>query len=118
MSDAEENGVKVNKEEKAGETVSKQLKLDVKRGNRIMSMEFDTEEDRRGWERAYRKSRLYTLYFMVGVGINFIFYFAGLDLSRNLLLGGVMGLAVPVAAMLGFTELHLYFLEQKNMRRR
>lgn len=98
--------------------MSKQLKLDVKRGNRIMSMEFDTEEDRRGWERAYRKSRLYTLYFMVGVGINFIFYFAGLDLSRNLLLGGVMGLAVPVAAMLGFTELHLYLSERKNIRRR
>ena len=99
-----------------GETVSEQLKLDVKRGKRIMSMEFATGEDRRGWERAYRKSRLYTLYFMLGVGINFIFYFAGLDLSRNLLLGGAMGLAVPVATMLVFTELHLYLMDRKKAK--
>lgn len=116
MSRAEENGGKTNKEKEASEKVSELIKLEVKRGNRIMRLEFLTEEDRKNWERAYRKSRLYMLYFMVGVGINFILYYAGLDISRNLLLGGIVGLAVPVAAMLGFTELHVYLLERKKQK--
>ena len=95
--------------------MAEQITLEVKqRGNKRVRMEFASDEDRRGWERAYLKSRFYTRYFMVGVGINFLFYLAGLDLSRNILLGGIVGLAVPVAAMFGFTELHFYLRDKKK----
>lgn len=100
---------------KVGDNVSEQYTLEVKkRGNKMLRLEFESDEDRRGWERAYRKSRFYTLYFMVGVGINFLLYYAGLDLSRNILLGAAMGLAVPLTSMFTLTELHFYLLNKKR----
>lgn len=117
MSKAEKKGgVNGNKNKnKAGDKVSGQYTLEVKqKRNKVVRMEFATEEDRRGWERAYTKSRFYTLYFMVGVGINFVLYYAGLDLSRNILLGAAVGLAVPLASMFALTELHFYLLDKKK----
>lgn len=70
------------------------------------SLEFATEEEREGWRKAFKKSKLYTPYFLVGVGVNFLLYFAGLDLSRNILWGGIVGLAVPMVTMFGLSELH------------
>lgn len=119
MSKAEKKGggTEDKNKSKAGDHVSEQYTLEVKqRGNKKVRLEFASEEDRRGWERAYRKSRFYTLYFMVGVGINFLLYYAGLDLSRNILLGAAFGLAVPLASMFSLTELHFYLLDKKRKR--
>ncbi len=73
-------------------------------------LEFASEEDRRGWEKAYRKSKLYTPYFLCGVGVNFILYFMGLDLTGNLFLGALVGLAIPLASMFLLAELHYRLL--------
>lgn len=80
--------------------------LEITRGQRTYRLVFRTEEDMLNWEKAYRKSRLYMPYFLLGVGINLLLYKLGLDLSRNLLLGGFVGLAIPLASMFLFTELH------------
>jgi len=102
-------------EKKAGENVTEPFTLDVKqRGKKRVRLEFASDEDRRKWQRAYRKSRYYMFYFMVGVGINFLLYFAGVDLSRNILLGALVGTTLPLSAMFGLTELHLYLLEKKK----
>lgn len=101
---------------KDGEKMAEPVTLEVRQGQKMVRMEFASEEDRHGWYKAYRKSRFYTFYFMVGVGINFLLHFAGLDLSRNIALGGLVGLAVPLAAMFGLTELHFYILEKKNKK--
>lgn len=116
VSKAEKQGSDIEeKNNKAGDKMAEPFVLEVKQRNKKIRMEFASEEDRRYWERAYRKRRFYTLYFMVGVGINFLLYFAGLDLSRNILMGGIVGLAVPLASMFGLTELHSY-LASKNRK--
>lgn len=84
----------------------KKYVLEITRGHRKYRLEFKSEEDMLNWEKAYRKSRLYIPYFLVGVGVNLLLYKAGLDLSRNLLLGALVGLAVPFATMFLFAELH------------
>lgn len=97
---------------KAGEEVSERSTLIVREKGKTVRLEFKSDEDRKGWERAYRKSRWYTFYFLCGVGINFLLYWAGLDLSRNIFMGALVGLAVPVASMLLLTELHFYLLDR------
>ena len=84
--------------------------LEVRKGRKIMRMEFASEEDRAGWERTYRKSRWYTLYFLVGVGINLLLYLAGLDLDRQLFWGALVGIGVPLISMFLLTELHFWLL--------
>lgn len=112
---ADKDEKKVRKREKDGEeAVSEPVTLEVREGNKIVRMEFKSEEDRDGWLRAYRKSRYYTFYFMVGIGVNFLLYFAGLDLSRKIFLGALVGLAVPLTTMFGLTELHMYLLDKKS----
>lgn len=106
--------MKDEKREKDGEAMMEPVVLEVRNRNKIVRMEFKSEEDRDGWLKAYRKSRFYTFYFMAGIGVNFILYFAGLDLSRNILLGSLVGLAVPLATMFGLTELHMYLLSKKS----
>jgi len=105
-----------NKQQKAGEGMTKPVTLEVRERGKTVRLEFASESDRDGWQRAYRKSRWYMFYFLVGVSGNFVLYFAGLDLSRNILLGALVGLAVPVASMLLLTELHLYLLDRKSRR--
>jgi len=105
------------KNKKAGEGMTKPVTLEVRKGRKTVRLEFASEADRDGWQRAYRKSRWYVFYFLVGVSINFLLYFAGLDLSRNILLGALVGLAVPVAAMLLLTELHVYLQDRKSRRK-
>jgi hypothetical protein len=107
---------RVTKQQKAGEGMTKPIMLDVRERGKTVRLEFASEADRAGWERAYRKSRWYVFYFLIGVSVNFLLYFAGLDLSRNILLGALVGLAVPVAAMLLLTELHFYLLDRKSRR--
>lgn len=88
--------------------------LEIKRGKKIRRMEFASEEDRIGWDKAYRKSKLYIPYFLVGIGINFLLYFAGLDLAKNLFMGALVGLVIPLASMYGLAELHhRFFIEKK-----
>jgi len=104
----------VTNKQKAGEEITTPITLDVRGRGKTTRLEFASEADRAGWERAYRKSRWYLPYFFVGVGINFLLYFAGLDLSRNILLGSLVGLAVPMTTMLLLTELHFYLLDRKR----
>lgn len=106
------------KQQKAGERMTKPVTLEVRERGKTVRLEFASEADRDGWQRAYRKSRWYMFYFLVGVSINFLLYFAGLDLSRNILLGALVGLAVPVTAMLLLTELHFYLLDRKSDRKK
>lgn len=69
-------------------------------------MEFQSKEDMRNWEKAYRKSKWFVPYFFVGIGINLLLYKLGLDLSRNLGLGFLVGVGIPVLSMFALTELH------------
>lgn len=77
-------------------------------------MEFQSREDMRSWEKAYRKSKLFVPYFFVGIGINFILYKSGVDLSQNLGLGFLVGVGVPVLSMLILTELHYRVFYKKS----
>ena len=77
-------------------------------------MEFQSEEDMKHWEKAYRKSRWFVPYFFVGVGINLILYKMGLDLGRNLTIGFAVGVGVPILSMFALTELHYRVFYQKK----
>lgn len=99
---------------KAGKS-NEPITLEIRSGRKIRRMEFASEEDRIGWEKAYRKSKLYIPYFLAGIGINFLLFFAGLDLSKNLFMGALAGLAIPLASMYIFAELHYrLFMEKKD----
>jgi len=89
--------------------------LDIVERKKKRRLNFASEEDKRGWEKAYRKSKLFIPYFMVGIGINFLLYLSGLDLSQNLFLGGLVGMVVPMATMFLLSELHYrIFYENKT----
>ncbi|MCL6447950.1 MAG: hypothetical protein K6U04_07330 [Armatimonadetes bacterium] len=92
--------------------------LDVKVGpGKYRRYEFDSEEDKAEWEKLYRKSKLFMPYFLVGVGINFLLYFAGLDLSKNIMLGALVGLGIPLASMYLFSELHFRLVNRQTPKR-
>ncbi|HBX22738.1 MAG TPA: hypothetical protein DEF34_03730 [Desulfotomaculum sp.] len=76
-------------------------------------LEFQSHEDMHNWEKAYRKSKWLVPYFLVGVGINFILYGIGVDLSRNLGLGFLVGVGVPLVTMFLFSELHYRLFYRK-----
>lgn len=67
---------------------------------------FKDEREKQLWFRMHKKSKLYIPYFLMGVGINFVLYFSGLDLSRDLLMGGLVGLGIPFTSMFLFSEIH------------
>jgi hypothetical protein len=90
--------------------------LEVIERHRTRRMEFDSEEERKGWEKAFRKSKLYTIYFLVGVGINYLLYRSGVDLSRNILWGMIIGTGIPLTSMFLFSELHFKLFIEKNMK--
>jgi len=69
-------------------------------------LEFQSQEDMHNWEKAYRKSKWFIPYFFVGVGVNLILYNIGVDLSRNLGLGFLVGVGVPITTMFLGSELH------------
>ncbi len=92
----------------------KKTVLEIHMKNKKRRLVFASEEDRKAWEKAYRKSKLHMPYFLAGIGINFILYFAGLDLSKNIILGAGIGLAIPLASMFFLSELHYkLFMEKK-----
>ncbi|MEW6273863.1 MAG: hypothetical protein AB1556_01915 [Bacillota bacterium] len=91
--------------------------VDVKIGpNKYRRYEFKSEEDKLAWERLYKKSRLFMPYFLLGVGINFLLYLAGLDLSKNIILGSLVGIAVPFASMYLFSELHFRIASRRSQK--
>lgn len=92
------------------------ITLDIVEKRRTRRLKFASEEDKKGWEKAYRKSKLFIPYFLVGIGINFILYLSGLDLSRNLLLGGIVGMAVPMATMFLLSELHYRLIMEEGVQ--
>lgn len=93
------------------------ITLEIREKNKKRILEFSSEEDRRGWLKAYRKSKLQIPYFLLGIGINFLLYLAGLDLSGNILAGGLIGLAIPMASMFFLSELHyrLFILKKEGV---
>ncbi|MDW7651805.1 MAG: hypothetical protein SCK29_11185 [Bacillota bacterium] len=93
---------------------AEKVTLEVVERSRRRLMEFESEEERDGWEKAYRKGKWYTPYFLLGMFFNFILYKAGLDLSSNILWGLVVGVGVPIATMLLFTELHYRLFMSKT----
>ncbi len=82
-----------------------EIPIPGKRGG-TRRLEFQSEEDKQQWEKAYRKSKWFVPYFLVGIGINFLLYKLGLDLSNNLFFGFLVGVGVPILTMFTLTELH------------
>lgn len=81
--------------------------LDIRMsGNKYRRLYFKSEREKQLYRKMQKKSKLYIPYFLAGVGINFVLYFAGVDLSRNVVLGGLVGLGVPFASMFLFSEIH------------
>ncbi|MFP4213543.1 MAG: hypothetical protein ACLFRL_05465 [Desulfohalobiaceae bacterium] len=81
--------------------------LDIKLGpNQYRRYYFKSEQEKRQWQRMHKKSKLYIPYFLLGICINFGLYFSGLDLSSNVVLGGAVGLGVPLVSMYFLSELH------------
>ena len=101
---------------KSKEPMSEKATLEVIERNRRREMEFQSEEERLGWEKAYRKSKWYTPYFLVGIGINLVLYKAGLDLSRNMLWGLIVGVGIPIFTMFVFTEIHFRLFIEKTLK--
>lgn len=100
--------------EKGTEPRKEKVTMEIMEKKRRREMEFQSEEERLGWEKAYRKSKWYTPYFLVGVGINYLLYRAGLNLSQNILVGFIVGVGVPIVSMFGLTELHYHFFTQRR----
>ncbi|MFO7802354.1 MAG: hypothetical protein R6V55_08685 [Desulfovermiculus sp.] len=81
--------------------------LDIKVGiNRYRRLYFKDEEEKKLWYRMHKKSKLYIPYFLVGVAINFGLYFSGVDLSRDILMGSLVGMGVPLCSMFLLSEIH------------
>jgi VanZ family protein len=105
---------KTSKKPEAG-AAAERVTLEVIERNRARRMEFESEEEKQGWEKAFRKSKLYTPYFLLGVLINYLLYRSGLDLSRNILWGMIIGTGIPLASMFLLSELHFKLFIEKNM---
>lgn len=104
------------KKEPVAGAAAERVTLEVMERDRRREVEFQSEEEKAGWEKAYRKSKWYTPYFILGVLFNFALYRGGLDLSGNLLYGMVVGCGVPIASMLLFAELHYRLFIQKTIK--
>ncbi len=102
------------KDKKKGK--AEKITLEVVERNRTREMEFNSEEEMIGWQRAYRKSKWYTPYFLVGIGINFLLYRSGVDLAKNIMWGFIIGVGVPVLTMLVFTEIHYRLFIAKTIK--
>jgi len=76
-------------------------------------LEFQSCEDMHKWEKAYCKSKWLIPYFLVGVGINLVLYRIGVDLSRNLGLGFLVGVGIPLVTMFLCSELHYRLFYRK-----
>ncbi len=98
--------------------MSEKATLEVVERGRKKNMEFSSEEDRLGWQKAYKKSKWYTPYFLLGVGINVLLYKLGVDLSSNIPLGLLVGVGVPMITMFGLTELHYRLSMSKSTTKR
>ncbi|HSW36002.1 MAG TPA: hypothetical protein VLH18_05295 [Candidatus Limnocylindrales bacterium] len=101
---------------KVGERMAGPVTLDIKGRGKKVRLEFASETDRDNWQRASQKRPWYIFYFFLGIGINFLMYFAGLDLSRNIFLGALVGMGVPLSSMFLFTVVHFYLLDRKKLR--
>lgn len=89
--------------------------LEIKEKNKVRVYKFASKEERDLWYKAYRKKRLYTPYFLVGVAFNALLYRAGLNVGEDILLGFIVGLGLPFVTMLVFSELHFKYLYEKNL---
>ena len=88
--------------------------LDILEKNKRRRLEFASQEEKRGWEKAYRKRKLYMPYFLLGMAFNFLLYRLGLDLSQDILRGLLVGMGVPFLFMFLLTELHYHFFWAKR----
>lgn len=116
--EAEKKSNDAEQQQEGTQIVQQPATLEVKKGRKRVRLEFASEADRDGWQKAYRKTRWYTFYFLVGVGVNFLMYFAGLDLSRQIFWGALVGIGVPLSSMFLLTELHFYLLDRRTKKTR
>ncbi len=86
--------------------------LEVVEKNKRRQLEFVSEEDKKGWEKANRKRKLYMPYYALGFGINILLY--NLGLRPNIVWGMVIGVGIPMGFMVLFAELHYrYFMGRR-----
>lgn len=95
---------------------AERVTLEVVEKDRKRRMVFESDEDRLGWEKASRKGKWYTPYFLLGVLINYLLYRAGLDLARNILWGMIVGTGIPLFTMFFGTELHYRLFIEKDVK--
>ncbi len=88
----------------------KKITLEVAEKDKIRRYEFVSEEEKEIYKEMMKKRKLYTPYFLLGIGINLLLYYFGLDLSRHMLWGFVVGVGIPMITMFGFAELHYRFI--------
>ncbi|MBS4032666.1 MAG: hypothetical protein KGZ63_14795 [Clostridiales bacterium] len=98
---------------KEGATNSKVV-IEVQQRDKVRKMEFESEEERLGWQKAYRKSKWYTPYFLLGVFFNYLLYRTGFN-PANIGWGMLIGVGVPMATMFIFTELHYRLFIMKSV---
>ncbi len=84
--------------------------LEVPERGNIRRYEFASEEEKQIYAKMMKKRKLHTPYFLLGIGINLLLYYAGLDLSRNMLWGFLIGIGIPITTMLGLAELHYRYI--------
>ncbi|UMZ73596.1 hypothetical protein [Natranaerofaba carboxydovora] len=89
--------------------------LEIKDKRKTRIYEFTSKEERDLWYRAYCKRKLYTPYFLLGVGINALLYKAGIDLSQDILLGFIVGIGIPFACMFLLSEIHFKLTYEKRL---
>lgn len=98
--------IKPAEEIEALDIKGEKVTLDVIEKGRRRRMEFISEEDKKGWKKAYRKRKLYTPYFLVGVAVNALLYHLGLDLAADIFWGLAVGVGVPFLFMFFLAEVH------------
>lgn len=95
---------------------AERVTLEVVERTRRRKLEFESEEEKQGWHKAYSKSKWYTPYFLLGVLFNYLLYRAGVDLAGNIPVGMIVGTGVPIATMFLFTELHYRVFIEKTVK--
>ncbi|EEG77434.1 hypothetical protein [Dethiobacter alkaliphilus] len=95
---------------------AEKVTLEVVDSRKTRKLEFESEEDKQAWHKAFKKSRWYTPYFLLGVFFNYLLYRAGLDLSQNILWGMIVGSGIPIATMFIFTEIHYRLFIEKTLK--
>ncbi len=89
----------------------------------VRRTQFQTEEEKEAYVEWLNKSRYYMRYFFLGVALNFMVYYLGMNynpaiiypMATNITVGFLVGIGVPMAVMFGGAELH-YWIKVKSRK--